>query len=206
MAGWGGPTLNTKETVSSLITFTFSFVKFSFCAFLIGLFSAWKGIYRFESARQVWINIKVREAFDCSGEINTWDMFSKAFLLVCSCWWPWKLGCLLGCPLKHKMSQKPLLMEYMLCQYEINYKTIFRFLSSYLTVCAALLCFHCNCHFQGYPTCLYLLHMVWWPDGHIWPFWPYMAIHGHLAIGLCATNIGEWGIPEKSYQNLAQQG
>ena len=23
--------------------------------------------------------------------------------------------------------------------------------------------------FQGYPTCLYLSHMVRWPDGHKWP-------------------------------------
>ena len=35
--------------------------------------------------------------------------------------------------------------------------------------------------------------------------WPKLGIYGHLAIGPCATNIGKWGIPEKSYQNLAQQ-
>ena len=32
-----------------------------------------------------------------------------------------------------------------------------------------------------------------------------MAIYGRLVIGPCATHIGKWGIPEKSYQNLAQQ-
>ena len=32
-----------------------------------------------------------------------------------------------------------------------------------------------------------------------------MAIYGHLAIGPCATKIGKWGIPEKSYKNVAQQ-
>ena len=32
-----------------------------------------------------------------------------------------------------------------------------------------------------------------------------MAIYGHLAIGPCATNSGKWGIPEKSYKNVAQQ-
>ena len=33
-----------------------------------------------------------------------------------------------------------------------------------------------------------------------------MAIYGHLAIGPCATNIGKWGIPEKSYENLVERG
>jgi hypothetical protein len=32
-----------------------------------------------------------------------------------------------------------------------------------------------------------------------------MAIYGHLAIGPWATNSGKWGIPEKSYKNVAQQ-
>ena len=32
-----------------------------------------------------------------------------------------------------------------------------------------------------------------------------MAISGHLAIGPWATNSGKWGIPEKSYKNVAQQ-
>ena len=59
--------------------------------------------------------------------------------------------------------------------------------------------------FQGYPTWTHLSHMVRWPDGHKWPLWPYMAIHGHLAIGPCATNMAKWGIPEKSYENVAQQ-
>ena len=38
-----------------------------------------------------------------------------------------------------------------------------------------------------------------------WPFWPYLAIYGHLAISQCATNSGKWGIPEKNYKNVAQQ-
>ena len=59
--------------------------------------------------------------------------------------------------------------------------------------------------FQGYPTCLYLSHMVRWPDRHKWPYMAKMAIYGHLASEPCATNIGKWGIPEKGYQNLAQQ-
>ena len=32
-----------------------------------------------------------------------------------------------------------------------------------------------------------------------------MAIYGHLAIGPWVTNSGKWGIPEKSYKNVAQQ-
>ena len=32
-----------------------------------------------------------------------------------------------------------------------------------------------------------------------------MAIYGHMAIGLYANNMGKWGIPEKNYQNVAQQ-
>ena len=32
-----------------------------------------------------------------------------------------------------------------------------------------------------------------------------MAIYGHLAIGPRATNMAKWGIPEKSYKNVAQQ-
>ena len=59
--------------------------------------------------------------------------------------------------------------------------------------------------FQGYPTCLYLSHMVRWSDGHKWPYMAIMAIYGHLAIGPCATNVSKWGIPEKSYQNVAEQ-
>ena len=43
------------------------------------------------------------------------------------------------------------------------------------------------------------------PDGHKWPFWPFLTIYGHLANGPCATNSGKWGIPEKSYKNVAQQ-
>ena len=39
------------------------------------------------------------------------------------------------------------------------------------------------------------------PDGHKWPFWPFLTIYGHLAIGPCATNSGKWGIPEK-YKNV----
>ena len=34
---------------------------------------------------------------------------------------------------------------------------------------------------------------------------PYLAIYDHVAIGAYATNMGEWGIPEKSYKNIAQQ-
>ena len=43
---------------------------------------------------------------------------------------------------------------------------------------------------------LYLVER--WSDRtqHIWPF---------MAIGPCATNSGKWGIPEKSYENVAQQ-
>ena len=37
------------------------------------------------------------------------------------------------------------------------------------------------------------------------PFWPYLAIYGHLAFGPWPTNNGKWGIPEKSYKNVAQQ-
>ena len=57
----------------------------------------------------------------------------------------------------------------------------------------------------GYPTCLYLSHMVQWPDGHKWPNMAKMVIYGHLASEPCATNICKWSIPEKSYRNLAQQ-
>ena len=32
-----------------------------------------------------------------------------------------------------------------------------------------------------------------------------MAIYGHLAIGPYATNMGKWGIPEKSITNVAQR-
>ena len=54
-----------------------------YCVFLRGLLSAWKGICWFESARQVWINLKVRQAVGCSGEINTWDQqLSKNFNIV----------------------------------------------------------------------------------------------------------------------------
>ena len=38
-----------------------------------------------------------------------------------------------------------------------------------------------------------------------WPFWPYLAIYGHLAIGPYATNMRKWGIPEKNYKNVVQQ-
>ena len=37
------------------------------------------------------------------------------------------------------------------------------------------------------------------------PKLPYLAIYGHLAIGPWATNSGKWGIPEKSYKNVALQ-
>ena len=30
-------------------------------------------------------------------------------------------------------------------------------------------------------------------------------IYGHMAIGPYATNMGKWGIPGKSYKNVAQQ-
>ena len=42
----------------------------------------------------------------------------------------------------------------------------------------------------------------------IWPnmaIWPYGHIFGHMAIGPYATNMGKWGIPGKSYKNVAQQ-
>ena len=42
-------------------------------------------------------------------------------------------------------------------------------------------------------------------NGQIWPKMPFMAIYGHLAIGPYVTNMGKWGIPEKSYKNVAQQ-
>ena len=32
----------------------------------------------------------------------------------------------------------------------------------------------------------------------------HMAILGHMAIGPYATNMGKWGIPGKSYKNVAQ--
>ena len=32
-----------------------------------------------------------------------------------------------------------------------------------------------------------------------------MAIYGTLAIRPSANNMGKWGIPEKSYENVAQQ-
>ena len=32
-----------------------------------------------------------------------------------------------------------------------------------------------------------------------------MAIYGHLAIEPFVTKMGKWGIPEKSYENVAQQ-
>ena len=44
-----------------------------------------------------------------------------------------------------------------------------------------------------------------WPYGHKWPNMAKMAIYGHMAIGLYAKNMGKWGIPEKNYQNVAQQ-
>ena len=44
-----------------------------------------------------------------------------------------------------------------------------------------------------------------WPDGHKWPNMAKMAIYGHLAIEPYVTNMGKWGIPEKSYENVAQQ-
>ena len=47
--------------------------------------------------------------------------------------------------------------------------------------------------------------MARWPDGHQWPNMAKMAIYGHLAIGPWVTNSGKWGIPEKSYKNVAQQ-
>ena len=34
---------------------------------------------------------------------------------------------------------------------------------------------------------------------------PYGHIFGHMAIGPYATNMGKWGIPGKSYKNVAQQ-
>ena len=34
------------------------------------------------------------------------------------------------------------------------------------------------------------------PDGHKWPFWPFLTIYGHLAIGPWVTNSG------KSYKNV----
>ena len=43
-----------------------------------------------------------------------------------------------------------------------------------------------------------------WPDGQM-AILAILAIFGHLAIGPCATNSGKWGIPEKSYKNVAQQ-
>ena len=64
---------------------------------------------------------------------------------------------------------------------------------------------HFDSSFQGYPTCPYFLGMVRWPHGHKWPNMAKMAIYGHMAIGLYAKNMGKWGIPEKNYQNVAQQ-
>ena len=40
-------------------------------------------------------------------------------------------------------------------------------------------------------------------DGHKWPNMAKIAIYGHQTI--YATNMGMWGIPEKSYKNVAQQ-
>ena len=41
---------------------------------------------------------------------------------------------------------------------------------------------------------------VYFAYGHM-AIWPY----GHMAIGSYATNMGKWGIPGKSYKNVAQQ-
>ena len=35
---------------------------------------------------------------------------------------------------------------------------------------------HFHSSFQGYPTCLFLSHTAWWPDGHFGHIWPFMAI------------------------------
>ena len=40
---------------------------------------------------------------------------------------------------------------------------------------------------------------------HQWQLAWFKFFFGHLAIGPCATNSGKWGIPEKSYKNVAQQ-
>ena len=34
---------------------------------------------------------------------------------------------------------------------------------------------------------------------------PYLAIYGTRAIRLRANNMGKWGIPEKSYENVVQR-
>ena len=34
-----------------------------------------------------------------------------------------------------------------------------------------------------------------WPDGHKWPFWPYLPIYVHLAIEPCATNRAHRCVP-----------
>ena len=44
-------------------------------------------------------------------------------------------------------------------------------------------------------------HTVRWPHGHKWPFWPYLAIYGHMAIGPCAKNMGKQGIPLLCYKH-----
>ena len=54
---------------------------------------------------------------------------------------------------------------------------------------------HFYSSFQGYPTCHYWSPMARWPDGHKWPFWPYLAIYGHLAIEPCATNRAQRCVP-----------
>ena len=45
-----------------------------------------------------------------------------------------------------------------------------------------------------------------WEAEEDWSYiWPYLAIYGHLVYWTKGTNIGKWGIPEKSYENVAQQ-
>ena len=56
--------------------------------------------------------------------------------------------------------------------------------------------------FQGHPTCLSVLRKATWPYGNIWLFWPFMTI---CPYGQCPKKVGMWGIPEKYYQNVAQE-
>ena len=87
MAGWGILAFNSKETTSSFITFTFCFQSFLFVCFnLRGLFSAWKGIFWFESARHVWINFKSKTSLWLQWTEKNQDNFEKLpFLMQKNC-------------------------------------------------------------------------------------------------------------------------
>ena len=59
---------------------------------------------------------------------------------------------------------------------------------------------HFQSSFQGYPTHLLIFFAFQVPGGR----WPGGQVARRQAAGGRKKNIGKWGIPEKSFENVAQ--